>query len=193
MKQFEGLRKMDYSETPIDAAVIIGSGSDEEKIPVIDCYTRLNKLRVGFDVAVASCHRTPERVEKTTQILKKSKVRCIIAIGGMAFALAGIIAAKLNIPLVGVPLGSEAALLSITDLPPGVGAVTVGIDMGENAAIFTAKVVSVFGDRPSIIEELDELRVSNAAKVSKAHEAFQARLRGLQIIPEKSIFDELCD
>ena len=114
-------------------SIILGSKSD---MPVAEkAITILRKFGIGFDIAVASAHRTPARVE---ELVKGSDADVFIAIAGLSAALPGSIAAFTVKPVIGVPVSgtlSLDALLSVVQLPPGIPVAAVGLDRGDNAAI----------------------------------------------------------
>ncbi|MEA2209221.1 MAG: 5-(carboxyamino)imidazole ribonucleotide mutase, partial [Solirubrobacteraceae bacterium] len=75
-------------------------------------------------------------------------LRVIIAGAGLSAALPGAVAAHSNLPVIGVPLSSRMsaaggldAILSITQMPPGVPVACVGLDNARNAAILAAQIL----------------------------------------------------
>jgi 5-(carboxyamino)imidazole ribonucleotide mutase len=74
----------------------------------------------------------------------------LIAGAGLAAALPGAVAAHTDLPVIGVPLRSEKsvldgldALLSITQMPPGVPVAAVGVDSARNAAVLAQRILSL--------------------------------------------------
>lgn len=97
-------------------SIIMGSKSDftvaEKAIKV------LHKFGVGFEIAVASAHRTPHRVE---EIVKNIDADVFISIAGLSAALPGVIASFTCKPVIGVPVSGALnydALLSMVQMPP---------------------------------------------------------------------------
>ena len=125
--------------------IIIGSKSD---LPIIEkAEKQLKKLGIGYDVTVASAHRTPKKVEKYAKTAEQ-KYDLIIAGAGMAAALPGVVAAHTILPVIGVPIHSKTlsghdALFSIVQMPSGVPVATVAIDGAKNAAILAAQILAL--------------------------------------------------
>ncbi len=147
-------------------SIILGSKSD---MPVAEkAITILRKFGIGFDIAVASAHRTPARVE---ELVKGSDADVFIAIAGLSAALPGSIAAFTVKPVIGVPVSgtlSLDALLSVVQLPPGIPVAAVGLDRGDNAAILAAEILAVTDE--GIRKALLDYRQEQAAKVESDSE-----------------------
>lgn len=125
--------------------VIVGSKSDLPKIE--SCLLLLVRFGISYKVMVASAHRDPKKV---ISISKSAEKECdlIIAGAGMAAHLPGVIASHTTLPVIGIPISSQAlagfdALYSIVQMPPGVPVATVAIDGDKNAAILAAQILSV--------------------------------------------------
>lgn len=147
-------------------SIILGSKSD---MPVAEkAITILRKFGIGFDIAVASAHRTPARVE---ELVKGSYADVFIAIAGLSAALPGSIAAFTVKPVIGVPVSgtlSLDALLSVVQLPPGIPVAAVGLDRGDNAAILAAEILAVTDE--GVRKALLDYRQEQAAKVESDSE-----------------------
>lgn len=147
-------------------SIILGSKSD---MPVAEkAITILRKFGIGFDIAVASAHRTPARVE---ELVKGSDADVFIAIAGLSAALPGSIAAFTVKPVIGVPVSgtlSLDALLSVVQLPPGIPVAAVGLDRGDNAAILVAEILAVTDE--GVRKALLDYRLEQAAKVESDSE-----------------------
>ena len=147
-------------------SIILGSKSD---MPVAEkAITILRKFGIGFDIAVASAHRTPARVE---ELVKGSDADVFIAIAGLSAALPGSIAAFTVKPVIGVPVSgtlSLDALLSVVQLPPGIPVAAVGLDRGDNAAILAAEILAVIDE--GVRKALLDYRQEQAAKVESDSE-----------------------
>jgi 5-(carboxyamino)imidazole ribonucleotide mutase len=121
--------------------ILMGSRNDlhvaEKGIPIF------KKFGVNYEVVVASAHRTPKRVE---DLVTKSDADIFIAIAGLSAALPGVVAALTTKPVIGVPVSGPVnldALLSVTQMPPGIPVAAVGLDRGDNAAILAVEILSV--------------------------------------------------
>ena len=138
-------------------------------MPVAEkAITILRKFGIGFDIAVASAHRTPARVEG---LVKGSDADVFIAIAGLSAALPGSIAAFTVKPVIGVPVSgtlSLDALLSVVQLPPGIPVAAVGLDRGDNAAILAAEILAVTDE--GVRKALLDYRQEQAAKVESDSE-----------------------
>ena len=143
--------------------IIMGSKSD---LPVAEKATALlKKFGISYDVAVASAHRTPARVE---DLVKDSEADVFIAIAGMSAALPGVVASFTVKPVIGVPVSGKMtmdAILSVVQMPPGIPVAAVGLDRGDNAAILAAEMLSITD--PEIGEALRAYRIEMAEKVIK--------------------------
>ena len=126
----------------VDVAVILGSASDKQ---IADkAVDVLSKSGVSFDLQVLSAHRNPDELDA---YLKKSDAKVFIAIAGLSAALPGVVAARTDKPVIGVPvsakLGGLDALLSIVQMPKGVPVACVGIDNGDNAAHMAVRILKL--------------------------------------------------
>ena len=143
--------------------IVMGSKSD---LPVAEKATALlKKFGISYDVAVASAHRTPSRVE---ELVRDSAADVFIAIAGMSAALPGVVASFTVKPVIGVPVSGKMtmdAILSVVQMPPGIPVAAVGLDRGDNAAILAAEMLSIAD--PKIADALRAYRVEMADKVVK--------------------------
>lgn len=123
-------------------AIIMGSNSD---MPVAEKAMKiLSEAKVKYDVQVLSAHRDPEKLD---EYVRGSGAKVFIAIAGLSAALPGVIAAKTNKPVIGVPVSGKLmgldALLSIAQMPKGVPVACVGIDSSENAAYLALRILNL--------------------------------------------------
>jgi len=144
-----------------EVLILMGSKSD---LPVAQkAADILRRFEIDYEMAVASAHRTPGRVES---LVKGSDASVFIAIAGMAAALPGVAAAFTVRPVIGVPVSGKMTLdsiLSMVQMPPGIPVATVGLDRGDNAAILAAQILSV--NRNDLKERLCAHRKEMADKV----------------------------
>lgn len=147
-------------------AVIMGSTSD---IPVVrKTVQTLKALEIPHEVHVFSAHRTPDEAAEYAKKARQDGFGVLIAAAGMAAHLAGAIAARTTLPVIGLPLKSAAldgmdALLATVQMPPGIPVATVGIDAAANAALLAAEILAVTD--AELAQRLDALRRANAEKV----------------------------
>ncbi|MCL2148386.1 MAG: 5-(carboxyamino)imidazole ribonucleotide mutase [Methanomassiliicoccaceae archaeon] len=141
--------------------IMMGSKSD---LPVAEKATALLKrFGIDYEIAVASAHRTPERVRA---IVESSDAGVFIAIAGLSAALPGVVAAHTCRPVIGVPVSGSLsldALLSVVQMPPGVPVAAVGLDRGDNAAVLAAEILGLSDQALSL--KLEGYRKEMAEKV----------------------------
>jgi 5-(carboxyamino)imidazole ribonucleotide mutase len=141
--------------------VIMGSQSDWEVMRHgVDI---LDQLGIANETRVISAHRTPDVAFEYASTAAQRGLEVIIAGAGMAAALPGVIAAKTDLPVLGVPVLSAAfsgmdALLSIVQMPPGipVGTLGVGKPGAINAAFLAASILGI--NHPEVLEALQALK-----------------------------------
>jgi len=159
--------------------VLIVMGSDSDFDHLAPAWTVLDELAVGYEVRVASAHRTPDRAIELAAGARDKGFGAIIAGAGGAAHLAGIMAAHTTLPVVAAPvavgtLGGVDALLSAVQMPSGVPIASVGIGGAQNAGLFAAAILATH-DAP-LAQRLADLRQARAEKVAAADERVRARL-----------------
>lgn len=124
-------------------AVVMGSDSD---LPVMKkAFAVLDDFGVSYDAALASAHRSPEKLSRFVADEEKKGASVFIAGAGMAAALPGVVASLTTKPVVGIPLSGAKldgmdALLSIVQMPSGMPVATVAIDGAKNAALLAIQM-----------------------------------------------------
>ena len=136
----------------IQVGVVMGSTSDWETMQ--HACTTLEELGIAYEKKVLSGHRTPDDVFAYAASARERGLKVIIAGAGGAAHLAGMIAAKTTLPVIGVPmqtksLGGLDSLLSMVQMPGGVPVATMAIGRAGavNAALFAAQILSVSDER----------------------------------------------
>lgn len=126
--------------------IIMGSDSD---LPVvkkaIDC---LKSFGVSYEVHVYSAHRTPEEAVTFSLKARENGLGVLICAAGMAAHLAGVVASKTTLPVIGIPckgpvLDGMDALLSTVQMPSGVPVATVAINGAYNAALLAIQMLAI--------------------------------------------------
>lgn len=136
---------MSAAESPV-VGILVGSESDRERMqPALD---ELDSAGIPHELEVRSAHRSPDAVAEYARSARERGLRVLIAGAGLAAALPGALAAHTDLPVIGVPLRSEKsvldgldALLSITQMPPGVAVAAVGVDNARNAAVLARRIL----------------------------------------------------
>jgi phosphoribosylaminoimidazole carboxylase PurE protein len=141
----------ELEEMEVDApqvGIVMGSKSD---LPAMEAAEKeLTERRIRSEVRVMSAHREPDKVADYAKNARMRGIRVIIAGAGLSAALPGVVAAHSDLPIIGVPLTSRTsvaggldALLSISQMPPGVPVACVGVDNARNAAVLAARILSI--------------------------------------------------
>ncbi len=127
-------------------AVMMGSANDRPKMaPALDL---LSQLGIEADEEVLSAHRTPDLVAGFASRAREAGYAAIICGAGMAAHLAGAVAARTTLPVIGVPLSGGAlngvdALYATVQMPTGIPVATVAVDGAANAALLAAEILAV--------------------------------------------------
>ncbi len=126
--------------------ILVGSKSD---LPVMEkCTKRLEDLGVDHELEVLSAHRTPDAVAQYVASAPERGIKVFICAAGMAAHLAGAVAARTNLPVIGIPvaagtLGGFDALLATVQMPSGVPVATVAVNGAANAAVLAAQILAL--------------------------------------------------
>lgn len=154
--------------------VLMGSASDEDRVS--PCVDVLKSLGVSCAITVSSAHRTPERTEELVRTHEAQGARVFICAAGMAAHLAGAVAARTTLPVIGIPvsgtaLGGMDALLSTVQMPPGFPVATVALDTAgaRNAAWLAAQILAL--SDPELGKKIAAARAAMRADVEKTGEA----------------------
>jgi len=130
----------------------------------------LETLGVSHEVRIVSAHRTPDLLFEYAASAASRGLEAIIAGAGGAAHLPGMTASKTRLPVLGVPIRSEAlngidSLLSIAQMPAGipVGTLSIGKAGAINAALLAAAILA--NKHPNIAAELDSYREAQTAAV----------------------------
>ncbi|MDR0223014.1 MAG: 5-(carboxyamino)imidazole ribonucleotide mutase [Oscillospiraceae bacterium] len=157
-------------------AVIMGSDSD---LPVAEKAADVLKgFGVPVTVRVMSAHRSPGEVARFVSGAKDAGYGAIIAAAGMAAHLAGACAANTILPVIAVPVKSNAldgidALLSSVMMPPGVPVATVAIDGAANAGYLAAQILAL--EDGALAEKLAAFKEAQREKNAKADKKVRER------------------
>ncbi len=152
----------------VRVGILVGSDSD---LPLMQEAGRLlAEFGVPYELTIASAHRSPDRVERYVAEAEGRGIHVLIAGAGAAAHLAGVVAARTALPVIGVPLpggalGGMDALLSTVQMPSGVPVACVAIGGARNAALLAAQILGV-GD-PALRERVRAYKAKLAAQVEE--------------------------
>jgi len=150
--------------------VIMGSKSDWEVMQ--HAAQTLSQFEVAHECRVLSAHRTPKETSEYISGAEDRGVEVIIAAAGGAAHLAGVAAAHTVLPVLGVPMQSQAlqgldSLLSTVQMPAGipVGTLAIGKAGAINAALLAIAILAV--SRPPLRDKLRGFRQEQSRKILK--------------------------
>ena len=145
--------------------ILMGSQSDWPTM----CHTAdtLENLGIAAESKVISAHRNADRLDEYLGTAVERGIKVIIAGAGMAAALPGVVASRVRIPVLGVPMESKVdgmdSLLSMVQMPAGipVGVLAIGRSGAVNAALMAAAILGL--SDPSIDAKVAEYRAAQAS------------------------------
>jgi len=157
----------DLGTTPL-VGIVMGSQSDW------DCMKKaadmLDELGIPYETKVSSAHRTPDQTLEYAATAAERGLMAIIAGAGGAAHLAGVIASKTTLPVLGVPIQSKAlngmdSLLSIVQMPAGIPVATfaIGNAGSANAALFAASLIGA--KHPQVHDRIEALRQKKRSQI----------------------------
>ena len=148
--------------------IVMGSDSDW---PVMRaCAETLKKFGVAYEAKVLSAHRTPDAALEYAATAQQRGMKVLIGAAGGAAHLAGVLAAKTELPVLAVPMPSKHlqgldSLLAMVQMPGGIPVATFAI--GEagavNAALFTVAMLAL--NDAELAQKLSAFRLSQTEKV----------------------------
>jgi 5-(carboxyamino)imidazole ribonucleotide mutase len=158
---------MAAGETPL-VGVVMGSKSDWEYMAA--AAEVMTELKVSHEVKIMSAHRTPDLTLEYAAGAKARGLKAIIAGAGGAAHLAGVIAAKTLLPVIGVPMPTTTlngmdSLLSIVQMPKGVPVATMAIGKAgaANAGLFVAAIIAL--EDAALAERLGNWRAARVREL----------------------------
>jgi 5-(carboxyamino)imidazole ribonucleotide mutase len=153
--------------------IIMGSSSDWETMR--HAADTLQELGIAHETRVVSAHRTPRRLYDYAHSARERGLQLIIAGAGGAAHLPGMTASMTALPVLGVPIESQAlkgidSLLSIVQMPAGVpvGTLAIGRPGAINAALLAAAILAN-GDE-ALAQRLQQWREQQTGSVVEAPE-----------------------
>lgn len=158
------------ADTKVHVGVIMGSKSDWEYMSA--AAEVMDELKVSHEVRVLSAHRTPDLTLEYSATARERGLSVIIAGAGGAAHLAGVVAAKTLLPVIGVPMPTTSlqgmdSLLSIVQMPKGVPVATMAIGKAgaANAGLLAAQIIALHDEQ--LAKRLAEWRAARAQELLK--------------------------
>lgn len=153
--------------------IIMGSSSDWETMR--HAAETLERLGIAHETKIVSAHRTPKRLYDYAQAAKSRGLKIVIAGAGGAAHLPGMTASMTLLPVLGVPVETQAlkgmdSLLSIVQMPAGVpvGTLAIGKSGAINAALLAAAMLATEDDE--LANRLEAWREKQTGSVAEAPE-----------------------
>src|ERR1017187_3626892 len=150
-------------------AIVMGSTSDWEIMQ--QAAQQLQDFGVAYDARVISAHRSPDLLFDYINDMTAQGVRCFIAGAGGAAHLAGVIAGKTTLPVLGVPIPSKYlkgmdSLLSTVQMPKGIPVATfaIGEAGAANAGLFAVSMLAINDEQ--IARKLTDYRKKQAEQIA---------------------------
>ena len=164
-------------ETPL-VGIVMGSDSD---LPAMRAAADVcAEFGVPYELRIVLAHRTPDDMAQYGRTAHTRGLRVIIAGAGGAAHLPGMLAAHTPLPVIGVPVMSEAlrgldSLLSIVQMPAGVPVATVAIGAARNAGLLAVRILAT--SDPELLRRMLDYQTRIAAE-SRAKNANLGELPG---------------
>jgi 5-(carboxyamino)imidazole ribonucleotide mutase len=160
-------------------SIVMGSDSDLEIMQ--EAGKALEAFGIGYEIDVTSAHRSPDRTAEYARTASERGIRVIIAGAGGAAHLAGVIAAHVTLPVIGVPIPATSlngldSLLATVQMPAGIPVATVAIGKSgaTNAGILAAQILGVAD--PAIAQKLHAHKEKLAKGVEEKSRKLKASL-----------------
>lgn len=158
---------MSEDKNPI-VGIVMGSDSDW---PIMKLASEvLDEFNIMHESKIVSAHRTPDMMYDYAETAKNKGIKCIIAGAGGAAHLPGMLAAKTDLPILGVPIPTKHlegndSLLSIVQMPKGIPVATfaIGEAGAANAALFAVSILA--GTNKELEKKLLQFRKSQEEKI----------------------------
>jgi 5-(carboxyamino)imidazole ribonucleotide mutase len=168
------------NQANIQVSIIMGSDSD---LPTMEGAIAIcQQFDVGYEVAIISAHRTPDRMVEFAKQAHIRGIKVIIAGAGGAAHLPGMVAALSPLPVIGVPVVSKYlngldSLYSIVQMPKGIPVATVAIGNAENAGLLAVQILAIF--QPELLVKIQAYRLKLQAIVMEKQTELDAKLNVL--------------
>jgi 5-(carboxyamino)imidazole ribonucleotide mutase len=148
--------------------IVMGSANDWDVMQ--HAAKRLAEFGIAWEARVISAHRSPALADDYAGGAVGRGLKCIIAGAGGAAHLAGVMAAKTTLPVLGVPMPSKHlqgldSLLSTVQMPAGIPVATfaIGEAGAQNAGLYAVAILALSDQ--SLAERLSAFRAAQEAKL----------------------------
>ena len=153
----------------MEVGIIMGSTSDYEVMSA--AADILQQFGVEFEKSVISAHRAPQKTYEYASTAAKRGLKVIIAGAGGAAHLPGVVASMTTLPVIGVPVKSNAlngldSLLSMVQMPSGIPVATMAINGAKNAGLMAVSILAL--SNPELAVKLEEFRKKQTEQVLNA-------------------------
>jgi 5-(carboxyamino)imidazole ribonucleotide mutase len=152
-------------------SIVMGSDSD---LPIMrEAAKVLKSFNVGFEMVVASAHRTPYKALDYAEKAEENGLEVIIAGAGAAAHLPGVLAAVTPLPVIGVPINATPlqgldSLYAMVQMPSGIPVATVAINGAKNAGLLAVQILAV--KYPKLREQFKDYKMQLARDVEEKAE-----------------------
>lgn len=157
----------------ISVGIIMGSQSDWPTMK--EAAHILDELEIAYETRIVSAHRTPDRLWDYGRDAAGRGLKAIIAGAGGAAHLPGMMASKTRVPVIGVPVQTNAlsgvdSLYSIVQMPRGypVATMAIGAAGAANAGLMAAGILAT--SDAALADRLDAWRASLSASIPETPE-----------------------
>jgi len=160
-------------------SVVMGSDSDLEVVR--EAVKIFRDFSIPHEVRIISAHRSPDEAVEFAKRAEDRGIKVIVAAAGGAAHLPGVIASHTPLPVIGIPMETEAlkgmdSLLSIVQMPAGVpvGTMAIGRPGTKNAALFAIEILALLDGRLmcNLLKYKKEMAKKVKEKDKKVRECF---------------------
>lgn len=160
--------------------VLLMMGSDTDLPTMQEAADILRSFNIPYEMRISSAHRSPVRTLKLASEAADRGIKVIIAGAGMAAHLAGVVASKTILPVIGVPMPGGAlngvdALYATVQMPGGIPVATMAIGKAgaKNAGLFAVQILAL--SEPQLAGALQRYRAEMDEELEKKDADLQRR------------------
>lgn len=160
--------------------VLLMMGSDTDLPIMQEAVSILRKFDIPYEMRISSAHRSPARTMALASEAAGRGVKVIIAGAGMAAHLAGVVASKTILPVIGVPMPGGAlngvdALYATVQMPGGIPVATMAIGKAgaKNAGLFAVQILAL--SEPKLAQSLLDYRTEMDKELEQKDAELQLR------------------